>query len=150
MVYYTGRVCLYNLDKYSFKSFALTLQGGAIMGKDIVTELGVIDISKDVIANLAGLATMECVGVVGVVSTRAFTDGLGELLGKESLSKGVEVELEDDNSLIIRVHVVLAYGIPVPVIANNIIENVKYIVERHTNLRVDKVDVRVDGIRVIK
>jgi uncharacterized alkaline shock family protein YloU len=60
------------------------------------------------------------------------------------------VELEDDDSLIIRVHVVLAYGIPVPVIANNIIENVKYIVERHTNLRVDKVDVRVDGIRVIK
>ena len=82
MVYYTGRVCLYNLEKYSFKSFALTLQGGAIMGKDIVTELGVIDISKDVIANLAGLATMECVGAVGVVSTRAFTDGLGELLGK--------------------------------------------------------------------
>ena len=53
------------------------------MGKDIVTELGVIDISKDVIANLAGLATMECVGVVGVVSTRAFTDGLGELLGRD-------------------------------------------------------------------
>ena len=120
------------------------------MGKDIVTELGVIDISKDVIANLAGLATMECVGVVGVVSTRAFTDGLGELLARVSLSKGVDVELEEDDSLIIRVHVVLAYGIPVPVIANNIIENVKYIVERHTNLRVDKVDVRVDGIRVIK
>ena len=120
------------------------------MGKDIVTEIGVIDISKDVIANLAGLATMECVGVVGVVSTRALSDGIGDLLGRESLSKGVEVELgRDDDSLIIRVHVVLAYGNPVPVIANNIIENVKYIVERHTNLRVDKVDVRVEGVRVI-
>lgn len=118
------------------------------MGKDIVTEIGTIDISKDVIANLAGLATMECVGVVGVVSTRV-SDGIGELLGRESLSKGVEVELGKDDSLVIRVHVVLAYGNPVPVIAGNIIENVKYIVERHTNLRVDKVDVRVDGIRVI-
>lgn len=119
------------------------------MGKDIVTELGVIDISKDVIASLAGLATMECVGVVGVVSTRALSDGLGELLGRESLSKGVEVELGKDDSLVIRIHVVLAHGNPVPVIAGNIINNVKYIVERHTNLRVDKVDVRVDGIRVI-
>ena len=119
------------------------------MGKDIVTDLGVIDISKDVIANLAGLATMECVGVVGVVSTRALTDGIGDLLGRESLSKGVEIELGKDDSLLIRVHVVLAFGIPVPVIAGNIVDNVKYIVERDTNLRVDKVDVRVDGIRVI-
>ena len=119
------------------------------MGKDIVTEYGVIDISKEVIANLAGLATMECVGVVGVVSTRALSDGIWELLGRESLSKGVEIEVGRDDDLIVRVHVVLAYGNPVPVIANNIIENVRYIVERLTNLRVDRVDVRVDGLRRI-
>ena len=65
MVYYTGRVCLYNLDKYSFKSFALTLQGGAIMGKDIVTELGVIDISKDVIAG----STQNCLSLSGFLSS---------------------------------------------------------------------------------
>ncbi|MBQ6807721.1 MAG: Asp23/Gls24 family envelope stress response protein [Firmicutes bacterium] len=118
------------------------------MGKDIVTELGVISISKDVIATLAGIATTECVGVVGVVSQRVITDGINELLGRESLSKGVDVLLKDDH-LIIRVNVVIGYGNRINMIAENVIANVKYIVEKHTGLIVDHVEVHVQGVRLV-
>lgn len=118
------------------------------MGKDIVTELGLISISKDVIATLAGIATTECVGVVGVVSQRVITDGINELLGREALSKGVDVLVKEDH-LIIRVNVVVGYGNRINMIAENVITNVKYIVEKHTGLIVDNVEVHVQGVRVV-
>jgi uncharacterized alkaline shock family protein YloU len=118
------------------------------MGKEIRTEYGLVDISKDVIANLAGIATTECFGVVGMVSSRIFSDGISELLGKEALSKGVEVATKEE-VLYIRVNIVVGYGVRVSVIATNVIENVKYIVEKHTGLTVDKVDVYVQGVRIV-
>lgn len=119
------------------------------MGKVIRTDIGLIDISKDVIANLAGIATTECFGVVGMVSSRFLSDGWSELLGREALSKGVEVAVSRDDHLIIRVNVVVSYGNRVSVIATNIIDNVKYIVEKHTGLTVDQVDVHIQGVRVV-
>ena len=44
------------------------------MNREIRTDLGIIEIGRDVIANLAGIATTECFGVVGVVSSRVFSD----------------------------------------------------------------------------
>lgn len=118
------------------------------MGREIRTDLGIIEIGRDVIANLAGIATTECFGVVGVVSSRVFSDGISELLGRESLSKGVDIIVRD-NELYIRVHVVVGYGNRISTIAQNIIDNVKYIVEKHTGLTVHHVEVNVQGVRMI-
>ena len=58
------------------------------MGKEIRTPFGVIDIDKSVIAILAGIATTECFGVVGVVSSHVFSDGINELLyGASSIQR---------------------------------------------------------------
>lgn len=118
------------------------------MGKEIRTPFGTIDIDKNVIATLAGIATTECFGVVGVVSSRVLSDGIQELLYGASLSKGVDVLLKDD-ALHIRVNIVVGYGTRIGTIATNIINNVKYIVEKHTGLTVDKVEVNVQGIRLL-
>lgn len=119
------------------------------MGRVIRTDIGTIDISKDVIANLAGIATTECFGIVGMVSSRIFSDGWSELLGREALSKGVDVIINKDDHLIIRVNVVVSYGGRISVIATNVIDNVKYIVEKHTGLTVDQVSVHVQGVRIV-
>jgi len=118
------------------------------MGKDIITDLGVIDISKEVIATIAGIATTECIGVVGMVSSRIFSDGINDLLKRENLSKGVDVAVKDDH-LNIRVNVVVSYGARVSTIAENIIDRVKYAVEHATDLKVDSVDVHVQGVRIV-
>jgi len=118
------------------------------VGKVIQGPWGIIEISKEVIAKLAGIATTECFGIVGMVSSRIFSDGISELLGREALSKGVEVAIKDER-LLIKVNVVVSYGVKVSVIAGNVIESVKYSVESHTGLKVDLVEVNVQGVRVV-
>jgi uncharacterized alkaline shock family protein YloU len=118
------------------------------MGKLIEGPWGMIDISREVIAKLAGIATTECIGIVGMVSARKFSDGITELLGREALSKGVEVTVTDEK-LLIRVNVVVSYGVKIPVIADNVIERVQYTVESHIGIAVDLVEVNVRGVRVV-
>ena len=109
-------------------------------------KLGHISISDDVLANIAGVATMECYGVVGMSSKRA-TDGLVELLKMENLSKGVKVTADNDE-LSVELFIIVEYGTKILVIANNIIQKVKYTLENLTGLKVNKVVVSVQGVRV--
>ena len=118
------------------------------MTKEIVNDLGKIIISKDVIANLAGIAATECFGVVGMVSSRIFSDGLTGLLGKEALSKGVDVSTAQD-ALSIKIGIVVSYGMNVSVVAHNVMENVRYTVEKHTGLKVHNVDVNIQAIKIV-
>ncbi|EYE89287.1 alkaline-shock protein [Fervidicella metallireducens AeB] len=110
------------------------------------TNYGYIEFTDDVIANLAGIATMECYGVVGMASKRA-TDGLWELLKRENLSKGVKI-ITSGNEVSIELYIIVEYGTKISVIANNIIQKVKYTIEGLTGIDVSKVTVFVQGIRV--
>ncbi len=118
------------------------------MAKEIVNPNGKIIISKEVIATLAGIAATECFGVVGMVSSRFFNDGILTILGKDSLSKGVDVS-ETEDSLHIKINVVISYGMNVTVVAKNIIENSRYSVEKHTGLKVNNIEVNIQGVRVV-
>jgi uncharacterized alkaline shock family protein YloU len=118
------------------------------MSKIIQEPLGIIEISREVIAKLAGIATTECFGIVGMVSAHKLSDGLTELLGREALTKGVEVTVKD-GQLLIRVNVVISYGVKISVIADNVIERVQYIVERHIGSKPGLVEVNVRGVRVV-
>jgi uncharacterized alkaline shock family protein YloU len=110
------------------------------------TEYGYIDYGDDVLAAVAGNATMECYGVVGMASKRA-SDGFWELLKRENLSKGVKIIPEGD-AISIDIFIIVEYGTKISVIANNIIQKVKYTLEALTGIVVSKVTVYVQGIRV--
>jgi|AGTN01.2.fsa_nt_gi Uncharacterized protein conserved in bacteria len=110
------------------------------------TSFGKIEFSDEFLSNLAGVATMECYGIVGMASQKA-TDGIVELLKGENLNKGVEIMTIDD-SIHIHVYVVVEYGVSISAVASNVIDTVKYRVEKITGLNVEKVDVTVNGIRV--
>ena len=109
-------------------------------------QYGSIEYTDDVLANIAGLATMECYGVVGMASKRA-TDGFWELLKRENLSKGVKI-ISADGDLLIDLYIIVEYGTKISVIADNIIQKVKYTLEGLTGINVKKVTVNVQGIRV--
>ncbi len=117
------------------------------MSREINTPYGKIVIDRQVIATLAGLAANECFGIVGMASNK-FSDGIAELLKKEALHKGVEVK-EKDNGLQITVNIVVGYGTKLSEVANNVISNVKYTVEKHTDLIVDHVQVNIQGVRMV-
>lgn len=111
-------------------------------------ENGDIIIENDVIAQYAGSAALNCFGIVGM-ATISVRDGLAKLLKGDNVSKGVNVIVDEDNNVIIDFHVIVAYGVNICVATNNLVDTVKYQVEDMTGLKVKKINVLVEGIRVI-
>lgn len=111
------------------------------------TELGQVIIDPDVIASYAGSVACECFGIVGMAAVN-MKDGLVRLLRRDSLKHGINVRIEN-NKITLDFHVILAYGIAVSAVAENLISNVKYQVEEFTGMEIEKVNVIVDGVRVI-
>ncbi|EPZ60179.1 asp23 family protein [[Clostridium] sordellii ATCC 9714] len=56
-------------------------------------------------------------------------------------------ELED-GTIAIELYVIMQYGTNISTVANNIIDKVKYTLEKMTAIKVSKIDVNVQGIRV--
>ena len=113
----------------------------------ITTELGEILIDTDVIATYAGTIAVECFGIVGMAS-RNVKDGLVKLLRKESLSKGINVTVVD-NRIHIDFHVIVSYGVSISAVTENLIETVRYKVQEFTGVPVEKINIFVEGVRVI-
>ena len=110
-------------------------------------ENGYIHYSDEVLAKIVGLSTMECYGVVGMVSKNA-TEGFWELMRVENLSKGVKLTLTEDEKLNIELFVMVEYGTKISVIANNTVQKVRYNVENFTGLKVSSITVNVQAVRV--
>ena len=114
----------------------------------INSQLGSINISEDVISTIAGSAAVECFGVVGMAAV-SVKDGFAKMLKRDSLQKGIEVSVEDEDRVSLRLHIIVAYGVNISAVAENLIENVRYQVEEHTGLTVENVEVYVEGVRRI-
>ena len=112
------------------------------------TELGIITISPEVIAKYAGSVAVEWFGIVGMAAVNV-KDGLVRLLKKDSLTHGIQVELTEDNRIRLDFHVIVAYGVSISAVTDNLISNVKYKVEEFSNMPVDKINVYIEGVRVI-
>lgn len=114
----------------------------------INNQYGTINIDDNVLASIAGMSAMDCYGLVGM-SIKNAKDGLVELLRREHLTKGVKV-YTDNNKLVIDLYIVVQFGIKISVVANNIIDTVKYNIENLTGMKVDKVNIHVQSVRVQK
>ena len=111
------------------------------------TGLGEIVINPDVIALYAGSVAVECFGIVGMATVN-MKDGLVKLLKKDSLKHGINVTLED-NKISLDFHVIVAYGVSISAVTDNLINNVKYKVEEFTGMEIEKINILVEGVRVI-
>ncbi len=123
-------------------------QGGIVMPVKMKTEFGDLNINDNVFASLAGISAMESYGIVGMAAKDA-KDGFFELLKSDSLTRGIKVYIKD-NLITIDMYVILEFGVKISVVCKNIIDRVKFNIENFTGLKVDKVNVFVQGIRVDK
>lgn len=109
-------------------------------------QLGTINISPNTIATVAGIATMQCFGVVGMAS-RNLQDGISELLtGKDNLTKGIEVVIDEDQ-VRVDLYIIVEYGVRIQEVARNVIENVRYALENQLGLESLKINVIVQSVR---
>lgn len=107
--------------------------------------LGKIEITDNVIGNIAGYAATRCYGVVGMIFKNK-TDGIMGLLKRESLSKGVKV-IQKDDGFELELHIMVENGINIAAIGDNIISTVTYTVEEQTGIKVNNVSIFVDAVR---
>ena len=110
------------------------------------TEMGQILIDKDVVSKYVGSAAVECFGVVGMASVNV-KDGVAKLLKKDHIKHGVSVALVE-NKLRISLHIIVAYGVSIVTVANNLMDNVTYKIEEYTGLEIEELRVFVEGVRV--
>lgn len=103
-----------------------------------------IKIASDVIAVIAGVAVSEVTGVYGMAG--GFAGGITEVLkGKKNLARGIKVDTAD-NKAKIDVNIIVEYGARIPDVAFEIQNRVKTAVENMTGLKVEEVNVHVQGV----
>ena len=114
-------------------------------GSSMNTHMGNITIDKEVIAQYAGTVAMECFGIVGMGIT---VKDVVKLLRKDNLAKGITVTI-NNNKLTLDFHVIVSYGVSILAVSDNLIDNVKYKVEEFTGMEIEKINLFVEGVRVI-
>ena len=107
---------------------------------------GNLSISSDVLSAIAGTVTLNSYGIVGMAAKKASEDW-AELLGIENISKGVGVEIVENN-VTISLHVIIKYGVAINVVADNIISAVRYTIQNLTGVNVSWVKFFVEGVRL--
>lgn len=112
------------------------------------TDLGIITINPEVIAKYAGSVAVECFGIVGMAAV-SVKDGMARLLKRESLTHGIQLDISDDNKITLDFHVIVSYGVNILSVSDNLMKNVKYKVEEFTGMTVEKINIFVEGVRVI-
>ena len=108
------------------------------------TDRGIITIDPEVIAKYAGSVAVECFGIVGMAAVNV-KDGLVHLLKRASLTRGIQVSLSDNNHVTLDFHIIVAYGVSISAVTENLISNVKYQVEEFAGMPVDKSAERLDN-----
>ena len=117
------------------------------MNSSIDTHMGSIQINNDVIAKYAGSIANECFGIVGMASVNV-KDGLVRILKKDSVNHGISVR-SSGGKLILDFHVIVAYGVSILAVTENLISSVKNKIEEYTGLEFEKINIYVEGVRVI-
>ena len=110
------------------------------------TNIGTVNVNEEILLKVAGYSAIECYGVVGMASKRT-TDGIVQLMGRENLGRGVRVRSAGD-SVDVDLYIIVEYGISISTVAENIIDTVKYKIEHLTGIKVGKVNISVEDIRV--
>ena len=119
------------------------------MALEINNDLGHVSISDDVIASVAGGTAVSCYGIIGMASKNQVKDGITEILGKENYSKGIIVK-KDDGKLVIDLYIIVMYGTKISEIANNVQSSVKYQIEKTLGVKVNEINIYIQGIKVNK
>ncbi len=115
------------------------------------TEIGIVNISDDVVQTISAMAVNE---VEGVYLPVGIADGLVEKVEKlvnarKSYAKNIKVDAEEKD-VSVDVHVLVDYGVKIQPLAAELQEVVKHNLETMTDLNITAVNIYVDGIHFAK
>ena len=107
---------------------------------------GTVQIANDVLADLAGFAALECYGVVGMASP-TIRDGVAQALSRDKLRKGVRISAEED-AVRVDLYVIIEHGTNIAEVSHNLAHRVRYVLTNMGDVKVGKVEVHVQDVKV--
>lgn len=110
-------------------------------------EFGNVNISDDVIGIITNIAASE---IKGISLQGSFAGDIAEILGKKNMTKGVRVNITEENIVTVDLNIIVDFGIVIPDVAWKVQEKVKSSIEEMTDLKVDAINVNVMGINLGK
>ena len=111
-------------------------------------ELGEIIVEKEVIETIAGLAALDCYGLVGMVP-KSIQEGIGSILRLDSIRKGVQVTAAEAG-IVVDIFCIVGYGVKISEVAMNVMQKVTYALYQDAGIPVIAVNVNVRGIKVMQ
>jgi uncharacterized alkaline shock family protein YloU len=112
----------------------------------VESALGKVEVSSRAIASIASEAVLRCYGVVGM-SAATLRDGIAEVLQVHHYHRGVDVQIVNEQ-IVVDLYVVVEYGTRISEVAQNVMESVKFSLERALGMPVAEVNVHVQGLRI--
>ena len=110
------------------------------------TRMGKIIITEDFLSKLIGHEVTSCFGVVGMAPSSNRQKIYGLLSKNQALDTGIKV-MGDADTINVELHIIVTYGMNINAIAASITEKVKYVVKETTGITVNRVIIKVDGIK---
>ena len=107
---------------------------------------GRVRIADSAIATIVRETVLSSYGIVDM-APRSLGSAIGRRLGIGSEERGIQLNVRD-NRVSIELSVVMEYGTPIFTVASNVMQAVKFQVERVLGLDVERVNVNVDGLHV--
>lgn len=108
-----------------------------------MNDTGLIRISDDVVATIAGLAALETPGIAGM--SGGISEGLAKRLSGKNAQKGITVEVGQLEAAV-HLRVIVQYGTRIQDVCRDLQQNVREAIENMTGLRVVEVNVKVEGV----
>ncbi len=110
------------------------------------TRLGTVTLSEAYLSKLIGHEVTSCFGVVGMVPSGNRQKIFNKLSKTEQVDTGIKVTGNAD-MISVELHIVVTYGMNINAIAASITEKVKYVVNEIAGITVNKVIIKIDGIK---
>ena len=102
--------------------------------------------TDEVVAIIAGLAASEVEGVASMAG--GVTRDLIGKLGMKSLSKGVKITVDEEDTVHVALAINIQYGFNVPTTCSKIQEKVKTAIETMTGLEVAEVNIKIVNVQM--
>ena len=100
--------------------------------------------SNGVIEKIVAMATREVPHVLGMKGNLMHL--VQETFGAENLSKGVTIEVTDDNRVVVNISVIIEYGCYAPAIFEDVKERVTERLTAMTGLEVADINLRIEDV----
>lgn len=110
--------------------------------------LGRIEVNNTVVASIVRLAALKVKGVCGVGA--GFVDNIADaIFTKRETDRGVKV-FNEDGGYALELRIVVAFGVEIARVAYQVQMTVREQVEKMTGNRVKRVDVFIEGVKIIE